>query len=425
MKKLPIVFLFLLPIFGFSQAEIDWKKNAMVFTPEILLGITAPSNFGFPDTDLQKQLILGFGRDHSNNPQEWAYRLKRPKTGLSFGYTDFGNMDSLGVALTVLPYIEFKGFGMDNFTVVAGMGASYFSEKYHPENNPNNKAVTTTLTWAFRLFFKYRIFSSEKIDWRAGVGFAHHSNGHTRLPNQGYNSMVFGVSADIKNYVKDASVEAGDVSYTGENFYENSVYEYYSFRGGLGKNAFAIAFNDKKDVYTIAGEYGRVYNKTYKVGIGFYYRFYQHYYDYIQRNESLVQDGREFENYGSAPFWYATNFGISVQGEILLNQVGMEFQVGYNLHKPAYKIDWRINEGWDNTPREIPESWMLGEYDFKFKRKYRIATRLGLKYYLIGTEKLPENNFYVSANINANWGQADFSELSLGYIHNFEIRKRK
>ncbi len=418
-QQLTFFFLFF-SLLTLAQTDPDWKKSTFTFTPEILLGLTMESNDGFPDTKLQKQAILNFGRYHTNNPQQWAQRLKGPKTGLSIGVTDFGNLDSLGLAITAIPFIEFKAFGSNRWKVLTGMGASYFTKKFNEETNPKNQAVTTDVTWAFRLYLYYQFLSTKNIDWRMGVGYSHHSNGHTRLLNQGYNSFLVSLSADIKNPFNQA-----------ENFqaetipqYTKTAYNYFAFRGGLGQNAFALAFNDKKNVYTIAGEYGRVYNNTFKIGIGFYYRFYQHYYDYIKGNESLVQAGREFDYFKSNPWYYATNLGVSLHGEVFLNHLGIDLQLGFNFHKPAYKLDWRINEGWDNTPREISYTWVLGELDGSYKKKYRISSRLGLKYYLIGMEKAPKNNFYIGAHLNANLGQADFTELSFGYVHSFNFRTR-
>lgn len=418
MKLLLTCFLLLCTSWGFAQNETNWKKSAFSITPELLLGLTMDSNDGFPETQLQKQVVFSIGNLHQNNPQEWAQRLKAPKTGLSVGITDFGNLDSLGLAFTVLPFIEFKAFRSERWKVLTGIGASYFTKKFDPLLNPRNQAVTTDLTWAFRLYLYYTVFSTKHIDWRAGLGYSHHSNGHTRLLNQGYNSFLAGVSAEIKNPWRRPELHAATVPFK----YKRTVYNYYSLRGGLGQNVFALAFNNKKSVYTLAGEYGRVYNNTFKIGFGFYYRFYQHYYDYIEGNESLVQPGREFDYFRSNPWYYASNLGISVHGEIFLNHVGIDLQLGYNLHKPAYKVDWRINEGWDNTPREIPKSWVLGELDGTYKKKHRISSRLGLKYYLIGMEKAPKNNFFVGASLNANLGQADFSELSVGYVHRFALR---
>lgn len=421
MKQQLTIFFLLISVLTLAQTENDWKKSAFNFTPEILFGLTMESNDGFPDTEPQKQAILNFGRNNINNPQEWAQRLKAPKTGLSIGITDFGNLDSLGIALTAMPYIEFKAFGSERFKILTGMGASYFTKKFDPKTNPQNQAVTTDITWAFRMYFYYKLFATNNIDWRVGLGYSHHSNGHTRLLNQGYNSFLLSFSANIKNPLNSAETISGETI----SEHKKTVYNYFSFRGGLGQNVFALAFNDKKNVYTIAGEYGKVYNNTFKVGVGFYYRFYQHYYDYIKGNESLVQDGKEFDYFRNDPWKYSTNLGVSLHGEIFLNHVGIDVQLGYNFHKPAYKIEWQINEGWDNPPREIPDGWMLGELDSKFKKKYRISSRLGIKYYLIGMEKAPKNNIYIGTNLNANLGQADFTELSVGYVHSFNFRERK
>lgn len=100
-----------------------------------------------------------------------------------------------------------------------------------------------------------------------------------------------------------------------------------------------------------------------------------------------------------------------------MNHVGMEVQIGVNFHKPAYKIDWRINQGWDNTPREIPEWWELGEFDSKYEVKQAVMSRMGLKYYFWGTDKDPVHNIFAGFHINANLGQADFTEFSVGYIY--------
>ena len=86
-------------------------------------------------------------------------------------------------------------------------------------------------------------------------------------------------------------------------------------------------------------------------------------------------------------------------------------------------VDWRINQGWDNTPADIPEFWQLGEFDTKFRLKHAIASRLGLKYYLWPTKEFRPNNLYFSFHINANLGQADFTEFGIGYIHQFDLIK--
>ncbi|MEZ4794015.1 MAG: acyloxyacyl hydrolase [Flavobacteriaceae bacterium] len=420
MKNLLTAFIFSLALAMGAQNRNSGLSDFVV-TPEFMLGISAEANDFFPERDLQKQFVIGFARKHDHNPQEWTYWLNAPKTGINFGYTDLGNFEKLGAAISVMPFIEFDALGKrrKRMSIMAGMGVSYFNVKYDPVDNFFNQGVTTDLTWSFRASFFYKLLKTQIVDYRLGLVYFHHSNGHTRLPNQGLNSFLVSLSADIKNPY-NLSLETKE----GKEAPAKSRYDYFSFRLGSGRNVFALAFNDKQGVYTAAAEYGRVYNKTYKLGIGFYYRFYEHYYNYINDNESIVQDGKEFESYRAHPWWNASNLNVYANWEFLLNHVGIDFQIGLNLFKPGYKMDWRINEGWDYPPREIPDNWVFGEYSTKYHLKQLISARMGLKYYLFGTDGVPKHNLFVGAHINANLGQADFTELSLGYVYSFGFRAK-
>jgi hypothetical protein len=420
MRILLNILLLFISIHLFSQEGNTLKNSNVVITPEILAGITAEANSFFPERNFHKAFLVNVGWEQDNNPQEWAQRLKGPRTGLSLGYSNYGNKDSLGYSVSLMPFIEFKAFRKENLKILISSGVTYFNKIYHPITNPNNQAVSTDLTWSFRIFMNYHLFSTNKIDWRVGGGYFHHSNGHTRLPNQGYNSFLFGLSADIKYSPHSINEE---IPFSTPMF-SKSRYDYVSFRSGFGINVLSKVHTDKKKVYTIAGEYGRVLNNTFKLGVGFYYRFYQTYYDYIADNESLVQDGREFDYFKENPWHNATNFGLTLNSEVLLNHIGIKLSIGFNIHKPAYAIDWRINQGWSVVPREIPEesNIVLGEFNSKYQIKHLISARMGLKYYLIGTKKAPRNNVFIGVHINSNLGQADFTEFSLGYVYNFKFK---
>lgn len=414
MKKTTTLFFAFISVIALSQNSFEGTFNSFI-TPELIFGTTAESNTDFPESSSTIGLFLHLGKFQQNNPQEWAYRLGYPKTSIALGVVDYGNTDALGQAFTLLPNAEFNILGRTQrrFTMNIGLGASYFTKQFDTASNPLNQAVSTNFTWTFKLFFHYKMFESKTIQWRLGGGYLHHSNGHTRLPNNGFNSLVGSVSAIIGTNEQVVSEQRSP------NNFEKSEAYYFSPRIGIGSNVLSLIYNDKKEVYSIAFSAGKQFNRAFKVGVGFSYRYYEHYYDYIIQNESLVQDGREFEDFKEHPRWSASNVTLFVEGELLLNHIGVSFQIGANLHKPAYDIDWRINQGWDNTPREIPESWVLGKYNSKYKLKKYIPTRLGLRYYLFGNETYPTHNVYAGASINANLGQADFTEFSVGYVYLF------
>ncbi len=413
MKQLLTVFLGLCSCLILAQD--NGKKSDFAFTPELLGGVLAEANENFPEHDPPFALFANFGWEHDYNPQEWAQRLKGPRTGIMLGYTRLG-ADSLGSSFTVMPTIEFNALKKEKLKILVGMGASYFTEKFDAVTNPNNQGITTDVTMSFRSFIHYQIISRELLDWRLGIGYLHHSNGHTRLPNQGLNMFLLSLSADVKAR-QESERKMLDAPL------ERSMYSYVALRTGYGINVLSTAevFNDLQPIYSISGEYGHVFNNTYKVGVGLNYRFYQHYYDYITNNESLVQDGREFESLRDNPGWSASNISIHGAGEILLNHFGIEVQIAVNLHKPAYPIDWRLNQGWKNIPRVIPadSNIVLGEFDTSYRLKKLIGSRMGLKYYLFGNDVPRSHNLFAGIHIVSNLGQADFSEFSLGYNYNF------
>ena len=418
-RKLTFLFLFSVLVSGAQE------KNSKGFsiTPELLFGITGEPNTGFPDRGVQKQVFVSFGWQHTKHSDVWASYLKNVKTGLSIGVADLGNASLLGTIFTLQPFIEFKSFRSEDFTTYVGFGSSYVKKKHDPITNEFNRAVSTNLNWSFRLFMYYSLLKSESINWRVGLGYNHNSNGHAKLPNQGYNSFLLSLGGEIN------TSKTPDKNTTPAKIPTKTVSNYIAFRSGYGQNVLSEAFGTKKSVYTLSGTYGRLYNSVLKIGIGAYVRFYQTYYDYISNNESLVQNGREFSDLSSNAFINALNVGITVSGELLLNHIGIELQGGVNIFKPAYKIDWRINKGWGDVPKVIPESggnFRLGDINEDYyKIKRTISARLGLKYYLINTVKSPTRNFYIGGFINSNLGQADFSEVAIGYVKTFTFKDNK
>ena len=421
MKKNTFLLFFVFSMFLQAQENKKVNYSNLIITSELALGKILASNTDFPESKMYKQFLVSISKNQKNTPRQWAQKLKGLQTGLSLGLTDFGQLDSLGIAISIVPEIEFNAFKSKRFKILTGLGASYFTKKYDPITNPNNRAVCTDITWAFRFLIKYKLYSIKNIDWNLGIGVTHHSNGHTKLDNIGYNIVVGSISGAINNpfntTVRQKTKQT--THYKTQLAHTKNRYQYLEFRAGYGWNVLAEAFNTTKPVYTISGEYGYVFSNFLKVGMGAHYRFYQHYYDYINNNEFLVQDSREFEYLKQNPFKNATSLSLYLNTEILLDHFGLDFSVGYNLFKEAYQIDWRINEGWVNTPREIPEGWVLGEFNAKYNLKKSINTRLGIKYYLISNHKKPKHNAYTAVHLNSNLGQADFTEITIGYTYSF------
>ncbi|RKE90903.1 acyloxyacyl hydrolase [Ichthyenterobacterium magnum] len=394
------------------------ETTAFFITSEILIGETLEANTNFPETNLQKAFVLNLGKYHFSNEKEWYYRLKYPKTGISLAIIDFGNTQKIGKAYTIMPFIEFGLFRKKSqrWNLFLGAGGSYMDTQFDATTNANNQAITTKLNWSFRSFMYYDIYKNKKINWRLGLGYFHHSNGHTRLPNQGLNSILASVSAQINTKPK--------TNKTLENPIKIKTHQtYFSIRAGVGQNVLSETFNAKREVFSVAISAGKIINKTFKLGGGLYYRYYENYYDYIKKSEYLIEE--QVPHFRDNPYKYATNYGIFGSAELLLDHFGFEFDIGISFYKPFYKIDWQLNQGYSfqNANGETIE--VLGELNSYYKLKKTVPIRAGLKYYLFSNNTCPKHNLYIAAHINANLGQADFTELSLGYVYRLNLKNKE
>ncbi|RMB57667.1 deacylase [Dokdonia sinensis] len=395
-------FIFLLFLLG-TGTIIAQSDGSYYLLPELLVGKTSPANKLFPETGLHTSLFFSIGNTNEDKPHEWVRRLNKPSTGISIGFSDFGNRGNIGNAFTVMPFAEFDILpSRTRLKLNMGLGISRFSNTFDLRSNRFNRGISTQYNWSFRSYIIYDLLKNHPNKLRLGIGYFHQSNGHTKLPNQGLNTFTLSVSSKIFPYSKPEE-EIQNAPLAPEKFKQY----YFSIRTGIGQNILTYDdflltdiedYNEPKEVYTIAIGGGVVINKFLKLGAGLNYRFYEHYYDYIQRNET--------EPYINSPFKNATNFSIFLGGELLLSHVGLEFQMGVNVYKPFYEEEWLLNEE---------------ELNWYYELKKHTPVRMGVKLYALNTSKQPKHNVYLGATINANLGQADFSELSIGYVRRFDV----
>ena len=384
-----VLFFLFISVYSFSQ-----QKNNNTIRPELMLGKSIPSYKLL--TSINPQFILGLSYEHKNNDQssEWQSILNYPTTGVGLYYTNYGTSIK-GQSVSLIPFLEFHPLKNHKWSTKLGMGISYFDTKYHITNNPNNKAVSSDYTWAVQGFVYYDT-QLTKHDLRLGLGVFHHSNGHTKLPNEGLNSALLSVSHQF-------NLSSKKLENNTKSFDKNSINKFgdyfYNFRLGNGIQAFLTEDSKFKSVYSASATAGIFYKNIVKLSFGVNYRFYQHYYDFIVDTN--------ISPYIEKPYSNASNVYLSFGAEFLLGYVGVDWQSGINLYKPFYK-----------THFSLQKSQKLYDY------KKHILGRLGLKFYAINTKNKPTTNFYLAAHINSNFGQADFSELSIGFTHRITKKEK-
>ncbi|WP_078210614.1 acyloxyacyl hydrolase [Flavobacterium sp. LM5] len=407
LRTLSQIFFLLLGVKSIAQERTTSIKNNVNFIGiGYAMGETIPSISIFPETKTQKGVDFTFGTTTFEN-DTWAKRLNYPKTGILLSFADFGNKEKVGYGISVIPFFDFGVLNSvtPRIRFQVGLGGSYNNVIYDKVTNPGNFGISTHFTWAFRSFLYYDLVHRKDFNLKIGGGFTHFSNGHTRLPNHGLNSYLATVKTEL-NFVKNTASVPTLVSPSDQSHTQT----FYGTRLGLGQKVLARDYNALKNVYTSSFSVGRIKDKTFKYGVGFFYRFYDDYYDYIKEEGSVINT--QFPALKNNPFRNASAIGLYTNFEVLIHHISIETELGINVYKPAFKLDWYLNNGSAASGVYIPKPFGL-----KAKTKQYISSRLGFRYYAITAKKAPQHNVFVAATINANLGQADFSELSFGYVY--------
>ncbi|WP_333876207.1 acyloxyacyl hydrolase [Flavobacterium sp.] len=402
MKYTQYRFLFVGLIMLYSGMSLLQAQTTYSF--EYLIGKTSAANSWFPDLDANQTASFSIGKKITDPQLNWAHYLNHPTVGINLEYANFGNKDVLGSGYSLHPYLEVPILEstIKNLSWHTGIGISYFTQKYHPAENWQNKAVSTDYSWSFRTFLYYRLWHHSAFDTRLSLGYTHKSNGHTRWPNNGLNSFLAGINLQFGKSSEPKS--------TAEKSILKSQYRYFSFETGIGSQSLSRLYVDALPVYSTGISYGTIYDNTFKLGLGLYYRFYQSYYDYIKAEREFINDSYPWLK--KNVFYNSSTYGINTSAEILMNHVSIVAELGLNIDKPFYKIDYRINnEGYANG------EYFPGEIDTKYWIKRFVSGKMGLKYYLWNTKNAPKYNLSIGALICSNLGQADYSELNIGFIH--------
>ncbi len=399
MKKiLSIAFIVLAILKGQSQQTNEPSMAVMSIAPELQFGLTLPSNMNFPERKIQKTLQINLSKTNYSSSKKWTSLLNYPTTGLAVSYTSFGNPDKLGTAISLTPFLEyhFKRQKLQKFSLKSGFGISYLNKLHDPTTNPFNRAASVHFNVNFYLLMNYKLKLGKNLPVRIGGGYVHHSNGHTKLPNQGFNSALVTISSDIYRSHKKPITEDNvkPIPRTFQTFFE--------LKNGMGFQDFSPENHQKKYVWTYAATAGFIYKDTYRLGLGLSYRKYQHYQDYIVENQ--------VEGFSEKPGKYASNIFLFLNTEVLMDHVSINIDGGLNLYKPFFETHYLLQEE---------------ELTFKYQLKKLFLGRMGLKFYLNNTQDLPDNNIFIGAHINSNLSQADFFEFSVGYVKRLPFKKWK
>lgn len=374
-------------------------SNAIFVEPEVSFGSIVPNFPNFPKTGLSRSVGFAIGKTKVGN-QHWSNYYNKPSFGLGFSYTENGNTKELGREYGMFLFLELspQKKTVPKWFFKLAMGSTYFSEHYRVFSNENNEIIGSYWNWRFQAFLYHKLKEFKQLSLRIGGGYVHSSNGHTQLPNYGMNAAMLSLSA---RFYRKENPYLGNKPIEKEGYTKQKRKHFIQTRFGIGMHEYGATTEPvggaKKGVYSVSINYGTTFNQQLKVRTGFVYRFYQHYYDQIKKSENRFSD---------RPSWNASNLYWLLGIEYLLGNFAIDVEGGINLHKPYYSAFFDEFETKQGLKKFLKSTFPM---------------RLGLNYYYYKPSKNKKYNLFIGASINANFGQADFSQLNLGVYRRIRV----
>ncbi len=394
----------LLMIFSVSVAKSQEPGSEQAYSlffieQGVKTGLIVPNYPNHPESRPLSSFHLKIGKFSYNTKNIWAAYNNYPLVGAKLSFTHLGESNLLGNEFRLMPFIEYntKSKLPKAISFMIALGGSYVSKYYDKVYNPTNKYLGSPVNWAFELFLNYNLLATKKGLLRLEGGYVHSSNGHVQLPNAGLNYASVGLSylfftsepsaAHFQEFVKPET--------------KSKRQYFFQYRNGVGMHELGGSLGP------VGGSKGKVFETSLSLGIinsqsiryytGFSYRFYEHFYELYSDADNENDTNLSPVNYK----WNASNIYYFLGVELLYGHVGFNIEGGLNLHKPFYRV-------YNDT--------YVKNTGFKYFLKRSFNSRIGLKLYLKNANKGFKNNVFVGTNVSANFSQADFTDLCLGYV---------
>lgn len=310
--------------------------------------------------------------------------------GIGLGYFDFGNRREIGNPVAL--YL-FQGARIAKFTPRLslnyewGFGVSFGWKPYHYYDNPNNTVIGSKANAYLNAGIHFNYMLSPQFDLTIGGSMIHFSNGNTKYPNTGLNTIDFKVGV-VYNFNRESDAFAKTAKPVLIPAFPKHVSYDLTLFGSWRKKAVNVAGGQvpAPDTYTVAGfNFAPMYNFGYKfragVSLDGVYDASANIYaqDYISDG-----GGNEKEAFGTPSAGKQLALGVSVRGEFVMPYFTVGIGFGANvLHAGgdmksfyqilALKIDISRNSylhiGYNLKDFHEPNYLMLGiGYRFNNKR---------------------------------------------------------
>lgn len=127
----------------------------------------------------------------------WQQWYNFPEVGLGFFYNTYGNSEIFGQGMAIYPYLHFPIVRTPRFSLKnkLALGLGYTNRPFNYQTNPENQIFGSHFNAyiGLGLYASYRILDQWSLSTSASLN--HMSNGASRKPNNGINTLTIGMGA--------------------------------------------------------------------------------------------------------------------------------------------------------------------------------------------------------------------------------------
>lgn len=131
----------------------------------------------------------------TNGKRQWEKMYNYPHIGIAASYFNYSVPKELGEAFTFTSYLDVttNNRKRHQWRLNIGTGFVYSTKRYEEQTNPNNKAISSKISYVLRGTIHHEVKLSEQYYFNVNFAFRHFSNGKLNIPNNGMNFPIVGV----------------------------------------------------------------------------------------------------------------------------------------------------------------------------------------------------------------------------------------
>ncbi|UII22158.1 acyloxyacyl hydrolase [Fulvivirga ligni] len=273
-----------------------------------------------------------YATKHTNGKRAWEKLYNYPRIGFGAGYYNYMEPEELGKAFTATSSIDVttnRNSKKNQWRLNIGTGFVYSTKRFDAETNPNNKAISSKVSYVLRGTVYREFYLNENLYLNANLSFRHFSNGRLNIPNNGMNFPIVGVG--LRYLPKPAEILTDSPSPDIDRKIHFNLMAARAWREVLQEDhkhyAYALSFYAQKQIST--------YN-TLLLGM-----------DAFKYDEESVVFATNVHNYQKGieddnPNSDGRQLALTIGTEILLGKLHIIYQAGIYLYKPQvfYESSW-------------------------------------------------------------------------------------